>query len=219
MIVFLIQNLHLKEVAMKIMAFVGSPRNGGNTDILIDKVIEGAKSKTELEVEKIYLYEANIKYCNACGAHTVLGGSKECPLGDDMNEILKRMVKADAFIFGSPNHGRTISAGMTNFIARMMPLLKMEVKRDASGNIIDAESKPLVRGKKAVMVVSQGDPWPTSSSLVLKILDDNIKDFQMKKVGEVFSMFNLKKGEVKDKKDDLDNAFAVGVRLATVTTS
>lgn len=199
---------------MKVMAFVGSPRKGGNTDILIDKVIEGTRSKAEVKVEKIYLYEANIKYCNACGAHTVLKGSKECPLDDDMGGILKRMEQADAFIFGSPNHGRTISAAMTNFIARMMPLLKMEVKRNDAGDIIDAESKPLVRGKKAVMVVSQGDPWPTSSALVLKILDDNIKDFKMKKVGEVFSMFNLKLGEVKGKKNDLDQAFATGVRLA-----
>jgi len=201
---------------MKIMAFVGSPRKEGNTDILIDKVIEGAKSKTNVEVEKIYLYEAHIKYCTACGLHTVLKGSKVCPLDDDMKGILKRMEQADAFIFGSPNHGRTISAGMTNFIARMMPLLKMEVIRDASGNIIDADLHPLVRGKKAVIVVSQGDPWPTSSSLVLKILDDNIKDFQMKKVGEVFSMFNLEKGAVKEKKADLDQAFAMGVRMATV---
>jgi multimeric flavodoxin WrbA len=198
---------------MKVMAFVGSPRKQGNTDILIDKVIDGAKSKAAVEVEKIYLYEANIKYCNGCGAHTVLGGSKDCPLGDDMQGILERMVQADGFIFGSPNHGRTITAGMTNFIARMMPLLKMEVKRDASGTIIDAQSKPLIRGKKAVMVVSQGDPWPTSSSLVLKILDDNIKDFQLKKVGEVFSMFNLQKGEVSKKQNDLDLAFAMGVRL------
>jgi len=202
---------------MKLMAFVGSPRKGGNTDTLIDKVIEGAKSKKAVEAEKIYLYDANIKYCNACGAHTVLKGSKECPLNDDMGGILKRMEQADAFIFGSPNHGRTISAAMTNFIARMMPLLKMEVTRDAAGNIIDAASKPLVKGKRAVLVVSQGDPWPTSSSLVLKILDDNIKDFQMRKVGEVFSMFNLELDSVKAKKDDLDKAFATGVRLATVT--
>ncbi len=198
---------------MKLMAFVGSPRKQGNTDILIDKVIEGAKSKTEAEVEKIYLYEANIKYCNGCGAHTVLGGSKDCPLGDDMQGILERMVQADGFILGSPNHGRTITAAMTNFIARMMPLLKMDVVRDASGTIIDAQSKPLIRGKKAVMVVSQGDPWPSSSSLVIKILDDNIKDFQLKKVGEVFSMFNLQKGEVIKKQADLDQAFATGVRL------
>ena len=201
---------------MKIMAFVGSPRKGGNTDILIDKVIEGAKSKAVVEVEKIYLYEANIKYCTGCGLHTVLKGSKECPLDDDMKGILMRMEQADAFILGSPNHGRTISAAMTNFIARMMPLLKMEVIRDDAGNIIDGVQKPLVKGKKAVMVVSQGDPWATSSSLVLKILDDNIKDFQMKKVGEVFSMFNLEKGAVKEKKADMDLAFATGVRLAMV---
>ena len=199
---------------MKVMAFVGSPRKQGNTDILIDKVIEGVKSNSDAEVEKIYLYEANIKYCNGCGAHTILGGNKECPLGDDMAGILERMVQADAFILGSPNHGRTITAGMTNFIARIMPLLKMEVKRDDSGTIIDAQSKPLIRGKKAVMVVSQGDPWPTSSALVLKILDDNIKDFQLKKVGEVFSMFNLHKGEVSKKQTDLDHAFATGVKLA-----
>ena len=198
---------------MKVMAFVGSPRKQGNTDILIDKVIEGVKSKSDAEVEKIYLYEANIKYCNGCGSHTVLGGSKDCPLGDDMQGILERMVQADGFIFGSPNHGRTITAGMTNFLSRMMPLLKMDVTRDASGTIIDAQSKPLIRGKKAVMVVSQGDPWASSSSLVLKILDDNIKDFQLKKVGEVFSMFNLHKGEVSKKQADLDQALATGVRL------
>ena len=85
---------------MKVMAFVGSPRKGGNTDILIDKVIKGAKSKTEVEVEKIYLYDANIKYCTGCGTHTVLKGSKECPLNDDMKGILKRMEQVDAFIFG-----------------------------------------------------------------------------------------------------------------------
>lgn len=201
---------------MKIMAFVGSPRKGSNTDILIDKVIEGAQSKTVVAVEKIYLYDANIKFCTACGAHTVLQGSKECPLDDDMKGILARMEQADAFIFGSPNHGRTISAALTNFIARMLPLLKMYVERDAQGNIIFAEARPAIKGKRAVIVVSQGDPWPSSSALALKILDDNIKDFQLRKTGEVFSMGNIQRAAVKDKKEDLEWAFAMGARLASV---
>jgi len=201
---------------MKIMAFVGSPRKGSNTDILIDKVIEGAQSKTDVAVEKIYLYDANIKFCTACGAHTVLQGSKECPLDDDMKGILARMEQADAFIFGSPNHGRTISAALTNFIARMMPLLKMYVERDAQGTIIFAEARPTIKGKRTVIVVSQGDPWPSSSALALKILDDNIKDFQLRKTGEVFSMGNIQRAAVKDKKEDLDWAFAMGARLASV---
>ena len=38
---------------VKIMAIMGSPRKGSNVDILIDKVIEGVKSKTEVDLEKI----------------------------------------------------------------------------------------------------------------------------------------------------------------------
>jgi len=200
---------------MKIMAFVGSPRKGSNTDILIDKVIEGARSKADIEVEKIYIYDADIKYCTGCGAHTVLQGSKDCPLKDDMDGILKRMQEADGFIFGTPNHGRTISAGLTNFFSRMMPLLKMHVERDDAGNIVHAESRPLIRGKKAVIVVSQGDNVASSSTLVLLILEANLRDFQLRKVGEVFSMFNLQRAQVKDKPADLNTAFTAGVRLAT----
>jgi len=200
---------------MKIMAFVGSPRKGSNTDILIDKVIEGARSKADVEVEKIYIYEADIKYCTGCGAHSVLQGSKDCPLKDDMDGILKRMQEADGFIFGTPNHGRTISAGLTNFFSRMMPLLKMHIERDNAGNIVHAEARPLIRGKKAVMVVTQGDNVASSSTLVLLILEANLRDFQLRKVGEVFSMFNLQRAQVKDKPADLDTAFAAGERLAT----
>ncbi len=200
---------------MKIMAIVGSPRKGSNTDLLIDKVIEGARSAAAVEVEKIYIYDANIKYCTGCGAHSILQGSKDCPLQDDMDSILQRMQQADGFIFGSPNHGRTISAGLTNFFSRMMPLLKMHVERDDAGNIVYAESRPLIRGKKAVIVVSQGDNIASSSALVLMILDANLRDFHLKKAGEVFSMFNLKRAQVAEKPADLSTAFAAGVRLAT----
>lgn len=197
----------------KIMAFVGSPRRGSNTDLLIDKVIEGAQSTGECQVEKIYLYESDIRYCTGCGAHTVLQGSKECPIKDDMTGILQRMQEADGFVFGSPNHGRTISAGMTNFFARMMPLLKMHVEKDENGKIIHAEARPLVKGKKAVMVVSQGDFVPSSSALLLLVLEANLRDFQIRKVGEVLSTGNLHRAQVQDKQNDLQLAFAAGARL------
>ena len=100
---------------MKVMAIMGSPRKGSNVDILIDEVIKGIISKTAVELDKISIYESDIKYCTGCGAHSILQGSKDCPLGDDMDDIMERMQEADALIFGSPNHGRTISAGLTNF--------------------------------------------------------------------------------------------------------
>ncbi len=202
---------------MKIMAFVGSPRKGSNTDTLIDKVIEGAKSVTDVQVEKIYLYKADIKYCTGCGKHNTLQDGTTCSQKDDMAGILDRMQQADAFIFGTPNHCRTISAAMTNFFSRLMPILKMHVERDDSGNIIHAQSRPLIKGKKVVTVISQGDLVPSSSALVFMVLDQNLKDFHLKKVGEVWSAGNLKKAQVKEKPDDLNLAFSTGQTLATVS--
>ena len=195
------------------MAFVGSPRKGSNVDILIDKVIEGAKSKTNTEVEKIYLYRANIKDCNGCLLCSPINGSKDCPLDDDMPGILQRMIKADAFIFGTPNHVHTMTAAMTNFWARLQPLGKMEIIRDDSGKIIGGKATPLIREKKAVFVVSQGDFSPSASALLLRVLDSNLKDFHLKKVGEVFSTGNLEKAQVKNKEHDLQLAFAIGQQL------
>ena len=89
---------------MKIMAFIGSPRKGSNVDTLIDKVIEGAKSKTDVQIEKIYLYDNNIENCNGCMLCTALKGSKPCPIDDGLTEVVNKMPDADAFIFGTPNH-------------------------------------------------------------------------------------------------------------------
>jgi len=199
---------------MKIMAFVGSPRKNSNVDTLMDKVIEGVKSKTDAEVEKIYLYSADIKNCNGCGLCSPLMGSKDCPIDDDMPGILNRMIEADAYIFGTPNHVHTMASAMTNFWARLQPLGKMEVIRDDSGKIIGGKSKPLIMGKKAVMVVSQGDFSPSASALLLRVLESNIKDFQLKKIGEVFSTGNLEKAQVKNNENDLSLAYTVGQRLA-----
>jgi len=199
---------------MKIMAFVGSPRKGSNVDTLIDSVLKGAASKTDISVEKIYLYEADIKNCTGCMACTALKGGKDCPLKDDMAGILERMTSADAFIFGTPNHVHSMSAALTNLFCRMQPLIKMTIIRDIEGKIIGADATTLISGKKAIVVVSQGDFSPSRSALILRALESNMKDFHLKPVGEVLSTGNLERAAVKDNQYDLDCAFTVGTRLA-----
>ncbi len=199
---------------MQVLAFVGSPRRGSNVDTLIDTVIEGLRSKTDAAVEKIYLYEADIKACTGCLACTALKGGQDCPLQDDMARILGAMQRADALIFGTPNHVHSMSAGLTNLFCRMQPLIKMTVVRDDAGKIISAASTTLISDKKAVIVVSQGDFSPSQSALILRALDSNLKDFRLKKISEVFSTGNLEKAQVKNKAHDLQQAFDAGVRLA-----
>jgi multimeric flavodoxin WrbA len=201
-------------MVMKIMAFVGSPRKGSNVDCLIDKTIEGLHSRSAITVEKIYLYEADIKNCTGCLACTAFKGSQECPLKDDMTWILTRMMQADGFIFGTPNHVHSMSAGLVNLFCRMQPLIKMEVIYDPTGKIIDAHSTTAITGKRAVVVVSQGDFSYTQSALIFRALDSNMRDFQLKKIAEVFSAGNLERAAVKDKEADMQAAFAAGVKLA-----
>ena len=50
---------------MHILGIIGSPRRGGNTELLVDEVLAGAKETGALS-EKIILNEMNINPCQAC---------------------------------------------------------------------------------------------------------------------------------------------------------
>lgn len=204
---------------MKLMAFVGSPRRGSNTDLLIDRAIAGAQSAGAIEAEKIYLYDGDIKPCSGCLACTALKGSQPCPLKDDMDGILRRMEQADAFIFGTPNYVHSMSAGLVNLFCRMQPLITMDIIRDASGAIIGADATTRIQGKRAMVIVSQGDFSYTQSALIFRALDSNMRDFQLKKIAEVFSAGNLERAAVSDKPADLAAAFAAGAKLAAMPAS
>ena len=198
---------------MKLMAIVGSPRRGGNTDILVDKVIEGYRSKTDAEVEKVFVVEKKIEYCTGClSCQFPLPGTKKCVIKDDMAELLERMKASDVFIFGTPNHMRMVSAPLLNYFARMVPLMDLDVECNDRGEIIGTEWSSHLRGKRAAVVISQGEP-SFCSGLAHEVLDRNFNDFTLKKVGDVTSVGNIVKGDVAGKEEDLKKALALGMNL------
>ena len=199
---------------MKLTAIIGSPRKNSNTEILVDKVIEGCKSQGEAEVDKIFIADKKIEFCNGC--LTCMGaepGELVCSIKDDMSEILQRMKESDAFVFGTPNHMRTISAMLLNFLCRMLPLLTFRAEYDARGNRVAGEMSSLIKDKRSAMVISQGEKH-FCSSLVYEVLINNLRDFRLKNVGNVVSMGNLSSGEAAEKTADLDKAFNLGELLA-----
>jgi multimeric flavodoxin WrbA len=202
-----------QEVFMKrIMAIIGSPRKGGNTEILIDKVIEGCKSRGNVEVEKFFIVDKNIKYCDGC-VTCITSSARKCVIKDDMESILEQMERCDGFIFATPNHVRTVTAPMLNFLTRMLPLLEIKMEQDSEGNIIGGEISSIIENKKAAIVISQGDAT-LSSCLGFSVLERNFIDFKLIRVGEVISLGNTSKEAVKEKKNDLDAAFTLGRILA-----
>jgi multimeric flavodoxin WrbA len=202
---------------MKIMAIIGSPRREGNTAFLVESVAKGAASCADIELDTLFVTERNIGYCSGCLTCTFPPpGTKKCSLEDDMPEILERMTSCEAFIFGTPNHMRTVSAPLLTFFSRMLPLMEFVPDKDSQGNITGGGFTSKLSGKKAALVISQGDPV-FASALVHEVLERNLIDLGIRRVGDVISRGNMGPHDVREKTDDLERAFELGVNLVTMT--
>ena len=93
-------------MAQRILAFLGSPRLGGNTDILLTSLLEAAK-EAGAEVKKIALARLCISPCLECGGCDHTG---ECILRDDMAPLYRDIYRADVLIVASPMFFYNITA-------------------------------------------------------------------------------------------------------------
>ena len=91
---------------MKILAIQASPRIGGNTDILTDKALEGAKAKGA-EIEKIVLSILKFSPCLECEK---INHDGTCLVSDDFQMIFEKIRDADVIIFASPIFFGSVSA-------------------------------------------------------------------------------------------------------------
>lgn len=82
----------------KILGVVGSPRVGGNTELLVAEALKAARWQGA-ETELIRLAELEIKPCTGCLA---CSETKKCPIKDDFMRVFDKMVEADGIILGSP---------------------------------------------------------------------------------------------------------------------
>ena len=100
----------------KILILSGSPRKGGNSDILCDEFMRGAQDAGHT-VEKIFIRDQKIGYCNACYACRESG---VCVLKDGMQEVLEKMAWADVIVMASPVYFYSIDAQMKAVIDRTL---------------------------------------------------------------------------------------------------
>ena len=83
---------------MKVTAIYGSPRKRGNTDILLDKAVEGAAS-AGAEVTRIYARDLDMVGCIECGGCDKTG---KCVVKDDMQIVYPLLQDADVIFLASP---------------------------------------------------------------------------------------------------------------------
>ena len=102
-------------MSKNVLILSGSPRRGGNSDLLCEEFMRGAAYAGN-QVEKIFLRSKKIGYCNACYYCKQSGGI--CAIKDDMAEILSKMHQADVIVLASPVYFYSIDAQMKTVIDR-----------------------------------------------------------------------------------------------------
>ncbi|NBI08206.1 flavodoxin family protein [Senegalia massiliensis] len=100
---------------MKVLGIIGSPRKNGNTDILVDSVLQGVKEKG-FEVEKIYLSDLDFKGCIACeGCRKTC----KCVLKDDLEDVYVKSEESDGIVLGSPTYFYNVTWLTKKFLDRL----------------------------------------------------------------------------------------------------
>ena len=82
---------------MKVLGIYGSPREGGNSDLLLDKALAGAAS-AGADIEKVVVRSLKISGCQECGGCDKTGS---CVILDDMKNVYPSMWEAEIILLSS----------------------------------------------------------------------------------------------------------------------
>ena len=101
----------------RVLILSGSPRKGGNSDLLCDEFARGAREAGH-QVEKIRVQEQKIAPCLACYG---CRGTGMCVQKDDMAAILEKMVAADVLVLATPVYFYSMDGQLKTLIDRTLP--------------------------------------------------------------------------------------------------
>jgi multimeric flavodoxin WrbA len=103
---------------MKVLGIFGSPRRGGNTELLLEEALKGAE-REGAEIDRVYVTDFTITPCRECHGCDQTGN---CVILDDMQKIYPRLLEADIIILASPIFFYGITAWAKALIDRSQPL-------------------------------------------------------------------------------------------------
>ncbi len=102
---------------MYAIAVNGSPRKGGNTQLLLQEVLHEL-TRAGWDTELVQIGGKPIRGCMACNT-CFENQNRQCAITNDpLNDILEKMMKADAMILGSPTYFAALGADLKALIER-----------------------------------------------------------------------------------------------------
>ncbi len=179
-----------------ILVATGSPRKGGNTELLMDEALRGA-AEAGAETEKIFIDDLDIKPCKGCGA-CLRDEVEWCAQEDDMIDLYPKILLADGIMLGTPIYWWGPSAQLKLFFDRWYALM--------------GKHRDKMKGKKTALICAMGDTNPKTARHTTGMFQDAFSYLSMPMSGEMVVTAH-EKGEVSKNKEALDEAFALGKNM------
>jgi multimeric flavodoxin WrbA len=174
---------------MHVLGIVGSPRIGGNTDVLVDEVLAGAK-EAGASVEKVILNKLEIKTCQACNSCYKTGF---CMQKDDMEDLMNKLLENEIWILGTPVYWWGPSAQFKAFLDRWYHPKHQEFKK-----------------KRVIMVIPLGGGHIRYARHTVGLLKDVFDYLSMELVDMILAPGFNKRGEVRNDISLMNKAHAIG---------
>lgn len=177
-------------MSKKVLTIETSPRKHGNTEIMAERFLEGAKEAGH-ETERISLYDQNLQFCRGCLACQTTG---ECVIKDDVNVMLRKIQDADVLVFSTPIYFYEMTGQMKTLLDRTNPLFPAEY-----------------RFRDVYLLAACADSEETSADGAVKGLQGWIDCFEKAELAGVICGYGAdQKGDVEKMPEILNQVFDMG---------
>ena len=187
---------------MKVLGIMGSPRVGGNSDVLLSQALESAKA-AGADVKKIILARKEIAGCRDCKKCNKTG---ICALKDDMAEIQEQILEAGAVIHSVPVYFWTMTSQMKAYLERWCVFFDAEWKWQKA-------YYPKMKGKRIGLITVCGDPDPHTADAIVHSFRMTAEMTRLNWLGCVMASAT-DKGEIAGNEAALSEAFDLGKKAA-----
>lgn len=188
---------------MKVLGIAGSPRRGGNTDILLAELMKGAAGKGA-EVKTVVLCDLELSTCLHCDSCLEKG---ICRIKDDMQAIYEDFEQADIIVLASPIQFTGVTAHMKAMIDRFQSrwVRKYILKIPPLGDR---------RVRKGFFISVGGRKIPNLFEPALVMIKTFFRILDISYAGELLFSGIDEKGAIAKHPDALRQAYLAGQKLA-----
>ena len=190
-----------KEMSMRVLGIMGSPRRNSNTEILLDKALGGA-TEAGAEIEKVLISKLRVSPCLEIYACFKDGN---CTIRDDMQALYDKLVEADHIVFASPIFFYGVTGQAKAVIDRCQALW---ARRHVLG--MGKVDKRVRRGVFISVGATQGEKLFDGAVRTVKYFFDAVG---VKYSGDLLIRGIDNKAQIKEHPTALEDAFRLGQEL------